>query len=195
MKRFINYLLLISNTIVSLSAAIVLILFLMNFKSSETINVIFENLKWTIAIPIIGMTLGCIGVGLFFYFFKNLVKNREYPINPRLIARLKLCGIITLANFIVPVTFSIIAILCNKQTLNIILLSLAFGISAFISLIISGLVAYFNLSIGFSELSREELSRLADEENKKQIGHEVVEESENQSDDTSNSVASAGGFN
>lgn len=165
MKKYINYLLSFANIIVSVSAAVVLCLFISAFKSDNTINIIFSNLKWTIAIPIVGMVIGCILVGIFFYLFYNLVKNNENPINPKLVSRIKTCGLCTLANFVIPVTLSIVAILCNKQEMNIVLLSTGFGLSAFISLIIMGFVAYLNLGISFSELSREELKRISEEEN------------------------------
>lgn len=165
MKKYINYLLSFANIIVSVSAAVVLCLFISAFKSDDTINIIFSNLKWTIAIPIVGMVIGCILVGIFFYLFYNLVKNNENPINPKLVSRIKTSGLSTLANFVIPVTLSIVAILCNKQEMNIVLLSIGFGLSAFISLIIMGFVAYLNLGISFSELSREELKRISEEEN------------------------------
>ena len=165
MKKYINYLLSFANIIVSVSAAVVLCLFISAFKSDNTINIIFSNLKWTIAIPIVGMVIGCILVGIFFYLFYNLVKNNENPINPKLVSRIKTSGLSTLANFVIPVTLSIVAILCNKQEMNIVLLSIGFGLSAFISLIIMGFVAYLNLGISFSELSREELKRISEEEN------------------------------
>lgn len=182
MKKYINYLLSFANIAVSVSAAIVLCLFISAFKSENTINVIFSDLKWTIAIPIVGMVIGCVLVGVFFYLFYNLVKNNENPINPKLVSRIKTCGFCTLANFIVPITLSIVAILCNKQEMNIVLLSIGFGLSALISLIIMGFVAYLNLGISFSELSREELKRIAEEENNQTNINENNEDVNNNED-------------
>ena len=90
MKKIINYILLLANVVVSLSAVVVLCLFLVGFKSDYTINIVFDQLKWTIALPIVAMVIGCALVGLYFYFFRTTIKNNENPINPRFIQDLNM---------------------------------------------------------------------------------------------------------
>lgn len=167
MKKIHNFIILISNIIVGLAITITLALFLSKFKTDTTINIIYDSLRWTLALPIVSVVICCGGIGFYLYILKNVIKNNELQINPRLFSKLKTCCLLSFINCLLPLILSICGILVIDKQGSIVLLSVALAISGLTTIVIWGYVAYINFSINFSILSREELKKQAMMENQK----------------------------
>ncbi len=197
-----NYIILGANAVVSISAAIVLGIFLNEFKylGEGPVAVVFDKLKWTVAIPVLGFIIGAGLICLYVYFLKKFIKENTTPINPKLLDGFKWATIASIINFVAPLALSITAIFIYDEFAAKTLLWTGFGISAAVSLVIIGFTTYLNVGINFSILSREELTRRAEEENNAfQQSKQTVEEGSDTSnqDDTDHKPkeeASAGGF-
>lgn len=166
MKRYLNYILLLANVTVSIIVAILLVLFSAQFKSAEGLNdaTIYRNLSGVISLPIISTVASLCFMGLYFYFFKKEIKNAEEKINPRLIKGLKYTAAFSALNFIAPVILMYTAITIIDRDTTILLLATAFGVSGFITIIISGFTSYYNLQISYAQARREILKQESLEE-------------------------------
>lgn len=166
MKRYLNYILLLSNVSVSIIVAILLVLFSAQLKSSEGLNdaIIYRNLSDAISLPIISTITSIAFMGIYFYFFRKEVKSTEEKINPRLIKGLKYTAAFSVFNFIIPVILMYTAISIIDRDTTILLLAIAFGVSGFITIIISGFTSYYNLQISYAQARRELLKQESLEE-------------------------------
>ncbi len=204
MNRYMNYIILGANAVVSISSAIVLSIFLHDFKyvGENPISTVFNNLTWTVCIPLIGLAVGCGLIGLYTYLLKKFMKENTTPINPKLLEGFKWAILASILNFIAPLALSITAILSYDKEATQIMLWTGFGISAAISLAIIGFTTYLNVGINFAILSREELMKRAEEENaayKNKHSNDSSKTPESKSEDDANQnkpkeEASAGGF-
>ncbi len=168
MNKYMNYIILAANAIVSISSAIVLGIFLHGFKYADgNIAQVYNDLKWTVSIPIVFTLMGCGLIGLYVYLLKKFMKENTTPINPKLLEGFKwACGA-SILNFVAPFVLTITAIFMYDRTPTEIMLWVGFGLSALISMAIIGFTTYLNVGINFSILSREELKRISEEENSK----------------------------
>ncbi len=205
MNRYMNYVILAANAIVSISAAIVLGIFLHNFKyiGESTMASVFDSLKWTVCIPILGFAGGCGLIVLYVFLLKKFMKENTTPINPKLLEGFKWAIMASVINFSLPLALSITAIFIYDESAAKTLLWVGFGVSAAVSLAIIGFTTYLNVGISFSMLSREELMRRAEEENaafeksKQEPVKDAKPSNTSKKDKTKNKPkeeASAGGF-
>lgn len=193
MKRYLNYLILFANLIIGIGIVIVLILFINEFKSPDlTINLIYDKLFITIAIPIVTTIIACISAVLYLYFLHQELKKAPETVNPRLAKGLKICGLVSLYNFVAPNALLIAAILTQDKSGTIILLSVGLAMSAVFELIIAGFVSYFNLRISFANIAREKLKQEAEAEMHK--SEETTTTETEHVDDPSSSAATSGSF-
>ncbi|MGL4948704.1 MAG: hypothetical protein ACRC42_05010 [Mycoplasma sp.] len=176
MKRYLNYLLLIANVIVTIATAIVMILFMNEFKTSgDVINKIYEKLLPTIAIPIVAVVLSSLVIVLYLFSLKKEIKNQDFPLNPRLTNALKNVGLVSFLNLFCAPLLLIVSILINDKEATTILLWLAISLSGVFGLVVAGFVSYFNLRISYSNIQRETLMNQALEENEQLISNEKEE--------------------
>lgn len=204
MNKYMNYVFLGANIIVSICSAIVLGIFLSQFKYVKDNNyfTIYQNLTWTVAVPVLGLVVGFVLIGYYAWELNKWIKQLTTPVNPRLIEGFKwTCGA-TIINFIAPFVLSLTAIFTYDRAITTILLWVAFGLSALVSCANIGFTAYLNVGVAFQSLSREELKRISEEENKKfNLSKETKVNNKKtkrrQDDSASKNVkeeASAGGF-
>ncbi len=205
MNKYMNYIILGANAVVSISVAIVLGVFLNGFKymGENPASTVFDSLKWTVCIPIIGLIAGSCLIGLYVYLLKKFMKENTTPINPKLLEGFKWATIASMINFIAPLALSITAIYIYDEFAAKTMLWVGFGISAAVSLAIIGFTTYLNVGINFAMLSREELMKRAEEENaafekSKHASDKPTKESntskKDKSDHKPKEEASAGGF-
>ena len=199
-----NYIILAANAIVSISSAIVLGIFIHGFKyqGSDSIQTLYHNLTWTVAIPFVAFFIGCGLIGVYVWQLKKFLKENTTPINPKLLDGHKYAWGCSIINFIAPLALSVTAIFTYDQNATQIMLWVGFGVSAAFSLAIIGFTTYLNVGITFSNLSREELKRIAEEENQafaksKETHDDTPIERDSDNKDKSKPTkeeASAGGF-
>lgn len=169
MKRYLNYLLLASNVIVTIFIAAMLGIFLKSLNNSNNTSLasVYSELSSTTWI-VIAVLVFIISFGLFvlyIFLIKKTVKESTEKINPRLINGLLYSGLLALVNYTVPFTLFFVGTYYQNYETTLWFLSFAFGISALIGLIIAGFTSFFNLRISWSSVRREQLKLEALQEN------------------------------
>lgn len=173
MKRYLNYLLLASNVIVTIFVAVMLGIFIKSTNNSNntSISSIYSDIS-SVTWIVVGVLVLVTSFGLFvlyIFLIKKAIKESAETINPRLTKGLVYSGLLALVNYTIPFTLFFIGTYYQNVETTLWFLSVAFGISALVGLIIAGFTSYFNLRISWATVRREQLKLEALEENEAKL--------------------------
>ena len=162
MKRYLNYLLILSNILVFIGVVIELGVFL-NYKNNLidpntvggtlTVADVIDKMQLVVLAPILFMIASC--AILFFYEWKikKLIKENIDEFNYNMLNIIKIVSYSSVVNYILTGLLGIIGCLVKDNTLlaQIVLMSVALGFSGVFGLIVIGVISYLNLRISFEE--------------------------------------------
>lgn len=173
MKRYLNYLLLASNVIVTIFIAVMLGIFIKSTNNSNntSLSSIYSEIS-SVTWIVVGVLVLVISFGLFVlyvFLIKKAINESTEKINPRLSKGLIYSGLLAIVNYTIPFTLFFIGTYYQNIETTLWFLSIAFGLSALMGLIIAGFTSYFNLLISWAVVRREQLKLEALEENESKL--------------------------
>ena len=186
MKRYLNYLLILSNILVFIGVVIELGVFL-NYENNLidsntvggtlTVADVIDKMQLVVLAPILFMIASC--AILFFYEWKikKLIKENTDEFNYNMLNIIKIVSYSSVVNYILTGLLGIIGCLVKDNTLlaQIVLMSVALGFSGVFGLIVIGVISYLNLRISFEEskkngtLAPKNDTTVADKQTKNQV--------------------------
>lgn len=160
MKKWISYLLLLSNVVLFIGIAISMYMFFQYKKNydGDGDEVKFLNqIQLGVIPPTVSVVLSSIILITYQIFTNRQLHDRIFFINPKLLKSIKISSYATVINMIVPFIILMIALTITSSISiyeRIILVSVSLAISGFFGLLIIGAVSYINLRIAFDDIKR-----------------------------------------
>lgn len=168
MKRYLNYILILSNVLVFIGIVIELGLFLTWKKSLDlgdsSIDIknpisqpeLAQMLLQIVAIPICSMVASCIVLVFYQWNVSKIIKDNNDVFNIKILNTIKIVAYTSIINFLITGLLGMVACLMTGYDWNarLVLMSVAIGFSGIFGLIIIGFISYLNLRMGFEEIKK-----------------------------------------
>ncbi len=168
MKRYLNYVLILSNVLVFIGIVIELGLFLTWKKSLDlgdsSIDIknpisqpeLAQMLLQIVAIPICSMVASCVVLVFYQWKVSKIIKDNNDVFNIKILNTIKIVAYTSIINFLITGLLGMVACLMTGYDWNarLVLMSVAIGFSGIFGLIIIGFISYLNLRMGFEEIKK-----------------------------------------